>query len=113
MKDYSMQNRTYKYFQGEPVFAFGHGLTYSEINETWTDEDTAIVQNNGPYDTWYSVLQYEYIPHKSLKNFKKIFIRNGETVKCSFGENDSTTSFEEFIDEEGFVYLKGRARRVI
>jgi len=86
MKDYSMQNRTYKYFQGEPVFAFGHGLTYSEISETWTDEDTAIVKNNGPYDTWYSVLQYEYIPHKSLKNFKKIFIRNGETVKCSFGD---------------------------
>jgi len=22
-------------------------------------------------------------------------------VKCSFGENDSTTSFEEFIEEEG------------
>jgi len=86
MKDYSMQNRTYKYFQGESVFAFGHGLTYSEISETWTDEDTAIVKNNGPYDTWYSVLQYEYIPHKSLKNFKKIFIRNGETVKCSFGD---------------------------
>jgi beta-glucosidase len=27
--DYSMQNRTYRYFEGSPLFAFGHGLTYT------------------------------------------------------------------------------------
>jgi beta-glucosidase len=27
--DYSMANRTYRYFAGKPLFAFGHGLSYN------------------------------------------------------------------------------------
>jgi beta-glucosidase len=27
--DYSMQNRTYRYFQGKPLYSFGYGLSYS------------------------------------------------------------------------------------
>jgi beta-glucosidase len=27
--DYSMQNRTYRYFQGKPLYGFGYGLSYS------------------------------------------------------------------------------------
>ena len=27
--DYSMANRTYRYFKGKPLFAFGHGLSYT------------------------------------------------------------------------------------
>ncbi len=29
--DYSMANRTYKYFEGEPLYAFGHGLSYTDF----------------------------------------------------------------------------------
>jgi beta-glucosidase len=29
--DYSMEGRTYKYFRGEPMYPFGHGLSYSEF----------------------------------------------------------------------------------
>ena len=29
--DYSMQNRTYRYFKGKPLFPFGHGLNYSNL----------------------------------------------------------------------------------
>ncbi|HEY1662404.1 MAG TPA: glycoside hydrolase family 3 C-terminal domain-containing protein [Verrucomicrobiae bacterium] len=28
-ENYSMSNRTYRYFSGKPVFAFGHGLSYT------------------------------------------------------------------------------------
>lgn len=28
-EDYSMDGRTYKYFQGKPLYAFGHGLSYN------------------------------------------------------------------------------------
>lgn len=31
-KDYSMKNRTYKYYQGKPLYAFGHGLSYSTFS---------------------------------------------------------------------------------
>src|SRR6185312_9049848 len=29
--DYSMANRTYKYFGGKPLYAFGHGLSYTKF----------------------------------------------------------------------------------
>jgi beta-glucosidase len=30
-KDYSMNNRTYRYFNGKPLYAFGHGLSYAKF----------------------------------------------------------------------------------
>jgi beta-glucosidase len=30
-EDYSMKNRTYRYFKGKPLFAFGHGLSYTKF----------------------------------------------------------------------------------
>lgn len=83
-EDYSMENRTYKFFRGKPVYEFGHGLTYSEIEENWIDENAVEVYNKGNYDTAYSILKYRYIPHKSLCDFKKIFIRSGEKIVVRF-----------------------------
>ncbi|MBQ2742795.1 MAG: glycoside hydrolase family 3 C-terminal domain-containing protein, partial [Oscillospiraceae bacterium] len=83
-RDYSMENRTYKFFSGKPVYPFGHGLTYSEITEEWTDDNTAVVTNKGSYDTYYSVLKYETRPHKKLLDFKKIFIKSGEEITVKF-----------------------------
>lgn len=31
-EDYSMSNRTYRYFSGKPLFAFGRGLSYTRFN---------------------------------------------------------------------------------
>jgi beta-glucosidase len=31
-EDYSMSNRTYRYFNGRPLFAFGHGLSYTKFS---------------------------------------------------------------------------------
>lgn len=30
--DYSMDNRTYRYFEGKPLFAFGHGMSYTKFD---------------------------------------------------------------------------------
>ena len=30
--DYSMSNRTYRYFNGQPLYAFGHGLSYTKFD---------------------------------------------------------------------------------
>ena len=79
-EDYSMENRTYKFFKGRCVYDFGHGLTYSDIKETCLDENTVELYNAGPYDTDYSVLRFEYIPHKCLTGFKCVHIRAGETL---------------------------------
>lgn len=84
MTDYSMENRTYKFFKGKPCYEFGHGLTYSAVNEKWLDENTVEIENKGPYDTMYSVLKFDYIPYKSLVGFEKVFIRNGEKKTIVF-----------------------------
>jgi beta-glucosidase len=40
--DYSMSNRTYRYFDGQPLFAFGHGLSYTRF-----DYSDAQLNNSG------------------------------------------------------------------
>jgi len=30
-EDYRMENRTYRYFRGQPLWAFGHGLSYTKF----------------------------------------------------------------------------------
>ena len=82
--DYSMENRTYKFFKGKPCYEFGHGLTYSEIKEEWKDENTVVLTNLGEHDTDYAVLKYEYVPHKSLCDFKNVSIKKGETLTVRF-----------------------------
>ena len=83
-EDYSMENRTYKFYKGTPLYDFGYGLTYSKITENWIDENTVELENAGNFDTAYSVLKYEYIPHKSLCGFKKVFIKKGEKLIVKF-----------------------------
>ncbi len=41
-EDYSMSNRTYRYFNGKPLFAFGHGLSYTKFTYSG-----AKLNNNG------------------------------------------------------------------
>jgi len=82
--DYSMENRTYKFFKGSPLYEFGYGLTYSDIKEEWVDENTCVVTNAGTVDTGYSVLKFEYIPHKNLCGYKYVFLKAGEKVEVKF-----------------------------
>ena len=61
-EDYSMSNRTYRYFQGKPLFAFGHGLSYTQFvygaakasSSSITDDGTISLSftlaNKGPRD---------------------------------------------------------------
>ena len=69
---------------GELVFEFGQGLAYSEITENYVDDNTVILENKGEYDVNYSLLKYEYIPHKSLCDFKQEFIKAGQQVTVKF-----------------------------
>ncbi len=83
--DYSMENRTYRFFKGEPVYPFGAGLTYSTIREEWIDDNTVTVHNDGDVDTAYSVLKFAKDPaDPKLCGFEKIFLKAGESKTVAF-----------------------------
>lgn len=44
--DYSMSNRTYRYFTGKPLFAFGHGLSYTQFKYGPAQLDHTQVKTN-------------------------------------------------------------------
>jgi beta-glucosidase len=45
-QDYSMTNRTYKYFKGKPLYAFGHGLSYTQFKYDAAQLDKITVSTN-------------------------------------------------------------------
>ena len=45
--DYSMKNRTYRFFAGKPLFAFGHGLSYTKFGYANAKVAAPQVANDG------------------------------------------------------------------
>lgn len=87
-EDYAMSGRTYRYFQGTPVYEFGYGLTYSDIREKWIDRNMVEVANIGEVDTKYTVLKYSMVPEKTLVGFKKIYLKKGEVRRLTILDNE-------------------------
>ncbi|WP_111709301.1 glycoside hydrolase family 3 N-terminal domain-containing protein [Lutibacter citreus] len=101
--DYSMQGRTYKYMKEEPMFPFGFGLTYSTTEfknitlnkEKLKSKDELNVQvevtNTGNFDIDEVAQLYisplvntDNLPLTSLKGFKRISLKKGETKTVEF-----------------------------
>jgi beta-glucosidase len=97
-EDYNMKGRTYRYFTGEPLYPFGYGLSYTrfEYSKLFIDKkainakDSIIinfdVKNTGNYDGDEVIQLYtkslaskEPQPVKSLRRFKRIYLKKGES----------------------------------
>ena len=98
-EDYAMKGRTYRYFDKEPLYPFGYGLTYGDCSAQEIsvktqkaedfDEDAALVSvrvvNRG--EATEDVLQIyihdeEYpgaVPNPSLCGFKRVRLEKGES----------------------------------
>jgi len=93
--NYSMENRTYRFFKGNPLFPFGFGLSYtsfqySDVTITETIENTIklllTIKNTGNISGDEIVQLYltkpaihERNPIKSLCGFKRINLNAGES----------------------------------
>jgi beta-glucosidase len=115
-EDYSMDNRTYRYFKGTPLYPFGFGLSYTnfaykklKIKSSKSDAMTAHVTISNIGKTAGDEVVQLYLSHKNapfktpirvLKGFQRIHLKAGETQTLTFklGKNELSE-----IDENGKV----------
>src|SRR5262252_2970580 len=94
--DYSMENRTYKYFKGEPLYPFGFGLSYSRFEYANLQLSSAQIRAGEPLDVEVDVsnasdrdgdevvefyLSYPKLkaaPIRALVGFTRIHVLKGE-----------------------------------
>ncbi len=102
-EDYHMNGRTYRYFDGEVLYPFGYGLSYthfdfskpvlekSAIEKNEKNQVSVTVTNNGELDGSTVIQLYVRdkeasvsTPFKSLRKFKKVYVRKGESKTIGF-----------------------------
>ncbi len=116
--DYNMDNRTYRYFKGEPMYAFGEGLSYTDFSvgkgklskkSMKADESvklTVPVANIGDREgtetiqVYVKALDYPEAPIKSLKGFQKVGLKAGEKGKAEITlDGEAFEYYDPSIDE--------------
>ena len=100
-KDYSMENRTYRYMKNEALYPFGYGLSYTsfaledvvvdrnEVSKTLGVQVKGSLSNNGKMSGAETIQVYiksvvKGAPNYQLKKFKKIRLAPGETSEFVF-----------------------------
>jgi beta-glucosidase len=101
--DYHMEGRTYRYFRGEPLYPFGHGLSYTRfeysglqvspprVGTTGRVEVSLDVRNAGPRDGDEVVQLYvsDVAPSRKaalrdLRGFERVPLKAGEQKRVRF-----------------------------
>jgi len=128
-EDYSMANRTYRYFKGEALYPFGFGLSfttfrYSNLHlskNTITKNESlqaeATITNTGRYKGDEVVQLYivhdgiDYAPLQALKGFKRMTLSAGQSQKVSF---TVTPELLKLIDDKGnSTFTPGKVKIII
>ena len=125
-EDYAMQGRTYRYFEGEVLYPFGYGLSYTSFTydnlildkeEMDPGESLTVsvdITNRGDRDGEEVVQLYirdldsgELRPLKDLRGFERIRVNAGQTLVVSM-----TLGPEElaYYDEKAGDYVVGPGR---
>ncbi len=115
-EDYSMAKRTYRYFDGEPLYPFGYGLSFTSFSYTNARVDHAKISakddakfsvdvaNSGAMDGDEVVQLYlthpgvAGAPIRALKGFERVHLAKGEKKTVTFTLNNRDLSI---VDPEG------------
>ena len=100
--DYSMKNRTYRYFSGKPLYGFGFGLSYTsfafsglklsagqlEAGQPLTVEadvrNTGIVEGDQVAELYLTPPRTAISPRLALTAFERVHLRPGESQHLTF-----------------------------
>ena len=99
-ENYDMEGHTYRYFRGEPLFTFGHGLSYTtfEYGKAKVKKDKIVipVTNTGSVEGTEVVQLYIRKPDdaqgplKTLRGFERVTVAPGKTVNVEIPLTDET-----------------------
>lgn len=114
--DYSMENRTYRYFKGDVQYPFGYGLTYTDFKLTSHslsgDTLRCTVKNTGAADCIETLQLYVSFPKTDCKNpiralrkTERADLKAGEEKEFVFRLQDS--DFYSVNENGDTVYLEG------
>jgi len=121
-EDYSMANRTYRYFKGTPVYPFGYGLSYTTFEYASLDVSAenqsvkvrATVTNTGERSGDEVVQLYlnnsrDFVtPIQSLKGFKRINLQPGESQVVEFELTEKELSIVNPLGES--IPMQGKVQ---
>lgn len=119
-EDYAMKGRTYRYFEGKPLYPFGYGLSYTRFSygglklpqnaikagDLLTVEVT--VTNTGRREgdevvhLYLSFPQIPGAPLRALRGFKRVHLKLHESQKVLFELNERDLSM---VSEAGEVMI--------
>lgn len=117
--NYSMANRTYRYFRGDALYPFGYGLSYTDFaysnlvvpNNCKIGQPLKVsvqITNTGKKDgeevvqLYLAHLQQKIrAPLKALKGFRRITLKAGETQTLTFNLSAEDLSI---VNNEGQLY---------
>ena len=115
--DYSMKNRTYRYFTGIPQYAFGYGLSYTtfsvgkakvksqkgkvpKVTLTVPVKNTGKREGTETLQVYVKRLNDAGAPIKALKGFQKLSLKAGETKNAIVTlDGEAFEYYDEMKDE--------------
>jgi len=115
-EDYAMKNRTYRYFTGEPLYGFGHGLSYTTFEYSGMKLSNPSLQAGDPLEVEVDIkntgkrdgdeVAELYItfpklpgaPLRALRGFNRVHLKAGEQkhVKLTLSPRDLS-----YVNEAG------------
>jgi len=109
-EDYAMKGRTYRYFEGKPLFPFGHGLSYTTFSYSGlklpnkgvkagdslaaevTVTNSGKVEGDEVAQLYLSFPNVPGAPLRALRGFQRVHLKAGESRKLRFELKDRDLS---------------------